>query len=85
MTRRKIREMAERWAEDEDWDGKPTTELLAAFGTTIARMVRREERDARLAGYEAEERRAPLELPGEPTGVLPPWRRAALERKEHRR
>lgn len=77
MNRRKIREMAARWAEDEDWDGKPTEALLADFGATVARMVRFEERDARLAALE-------------PAGIPPPKRfrtgaAAALERKEHRR
>lgn len=80
VNRRRIRQMAARWGEHERWDGQPTEELLVAFGATVARMVRREERDGRLTAFE---RRTQVE----PAGIPPPprLRAAALERKEHRR
>jgi hypothetical protein len=95
LDRRGIRKMAERWTEDEKWDGRATIELLAAFGATLARQIRRHAGDCAVAEYDQEEVAA-RERERERIGVIrflnrqPPGTplieaAAALVRREHRR
>ena len=91
IDRRKIREMAARWTDKEEaWDGRPTEDLLASFGGTVARMVRREERDGRLAlatelsAAKERERRGLVRLEVGPAGIPPP-KGFRMVRREARR
>lgn len=92
--------MAERWTDDEKWDGRPTEDLLVRFGAIVARQVRRKERGGRVLEYDAEralaaqaldqgreiERQAVLRfLSRQPDGASVREAAMALVRREHRR